>query len=629
MARLPGCLVFLLILTVSAVAQTEARFDDNVDSVAVVIGNELYKHVGNVEYAQRDAEAVGDYLKNALHFGTVKVESNLTKSELERWFGTKDDLHGELWRQSQEGHSNVFVYYSGHGVPDSSGHSFLLASDVYSTDPTPGYPLELLYRSLEEVKRKIGPDRQVIVMLDACFTGENGRGKTLFEGGKVPPMLSSSPKGPDDIIKVLATSGTTPAYWDDQKKLGLFTSRFLMGVAGIPAGGASNLLSWGTLKEYVGREVRQAALDTDNADQMPEIDNANIDLPIMPVGAVKEAVAAEEELRNWHEIERANSPTAYKRYLSECKVPCDHKVDAQKHLDDYLWMILHDASYLTECAKQDTGCFHKSEVAAVPPPEQAPPLDRCPSLFDSARTINTVAAYQEFLTKCPNDPAAAMANKAIETLQTAAPPPSQPASIDRCPSFFDTARLLNTVAAYREFLTKCPNDAAVDMANRAIETLQIPRPNEPAPIDRCPSFFDTARSINTVSAYQGFVAQCPKDPAVDMANRAISALQTPSARSANLETPAIENPRTSPSFDCNRAIQPSEIAICGDNQLAQLDQELARAYNQRRTALSGQVLRTLVKSEIQWITYRNARCNSNKPCLLAEIQSRIDQLRGF
>ena len=180
MVRLRGFLVLLVTLASPAAAQTAADFSDNADSVAVVIGNENYRHVGKVDYALRDAEAIRDYLRKALHFENVRVVNDATKSELEHWFGTQEDLHGELWNEAQE-RSNIFVYYSGHGVPASSGSAFLLATDTYPDELTPGYPLELLYRSLEEVKLKIGAGRLVLVMLDACFTGETGpKGQNAF-----------------------------------------------------------------------------------------------------------------------------------------------------------------------------------------------------------------------------------------------------------------------------------------------------------------------------------------------------------------------------------------------------------------------------------------------------------------
>ena len=83
----------------------------------------------------------------------------------------------------------------------------------------------------------------------------------------------------------------------------------------------------------------------------------------------------------------------------------------------------------------------------------------------------------------------------------------------------------------------------------------------------------------------------------------------------------------SPSFDCSQATAPSETAICNDNQLARLDVDLAEAYNSRLSSLVGAERRKLIKSERDWITYRDSACGSSTSCLASMIQRRIKQLR--
>ena len=91
---------------------------------------------------------------------------------------------GRLWRNVVEGRSNVFVYYSGHGVPDLvSRQPFLLPHDGDPNFAESGYPLETLYRNLELVKQKIGATRQVVVMVDAEVA--------LGAGEGVAPLMRS------------------------------------------------------------------------------------------------------------------------------------------------------------------------------------------------------------------------------------------------------------------------------------------------------------------------------------------------------------------------------------------------------------------------------------------------------
>ncbi len=68
-----------------------------------------------------------------------------------------------------------------------------------------------------------------------------------------------------------------------------------------------------------------------------------------------------------------------------------------------------------------------------------------------------------------------------------------------------------------------------------------------------------------------------------------------------------------PSFDCAKAKAPDEIAICADDQLAQLDQLMAAAYDEAR--------RTTHKSEARAIAREGLaarkRCGSEKPCIMS------------
>jgi hypothetical protein len=219
-----------------AVAQNVRLFEDNADSIAVVIGNKNYRQTVSVDFARNDANAMHDFLTRSLGFrdNNIFVIEDATLGNFIQWFGTEQRPHGRLWQAAKEGRSNVFVYFSGHGVPDLQTHQpFLLPNDGYPNQAESGFLLDTLYRNLEEVKRKVGPTRQVIVMIDACFTGETGRKGESLLTISAPGFVPARPRTGSGIVKLLATSAASPANWDQEDKLGLFTSRFLLGAAGL------------------------------------------------------------------------------------------------------------------------------------------------------------------------------------------------------------------------------------------------------------------------------------------------------------------------------------------------------------------------------------------------------------
>jgi uncharacterized caspase-like protein len=153
----------------------------------------------------------------------------------------------------------VFVYFSGHGAPDpASGQAYLMPWDG---DPkfleNTGYPLKRLYEKLGALKTK-----DVVVALDACFSGAGGR-SVLAKG--VRPLVGKVDMGGSGHVSVLAASGgdEITGTLEDQGH-GLFTYYLLKGLNA--RRGASSLLP---LFDYLRPKVQDAAR-RDNRDQTPQ-----------------------------------------------------------------------------------------------------------------------------------------------------------------------------------------------------------------------------------------------------------------------------------------------------------------------------------------------------------------------
>lgn len=323
-------------------APDPAPFADNADSVAVVIGNRSYKQTVPVDFAHNDAEAIRAYLIERLGYreGNVFVLKDATLNEFNQVFGTeRSPQSGRLWRTVREGRSNVFVYYSGHGVPDlATKQPFLLPEDGNPNQGESGYSLETLYRNLDLVKRKIGAERQLVVMVDACFTGETGRKGESLLAVSAPGFSPARPKAQSGIVRVVATSGASPANWDEPNRLGLLTSRFLMGVSGLAdakdaQGDGDGEITWPELKRYLAREVEEAARRASGREQVPEIDDAPIVLKAsLPVPAVAGGVAAIRDEAAWRRAEAAATREAFEAYIGACGETCAYRPQAMDRL---------------------------------------------------------------------------------------------------------------------------------------------------------------------------------------------------------------------------------------------------------------------------------------------------------
>jgi uncharacterized protein len=96
-------------------------------------------------------------------------------------------------------------------------------------------------------------------------------------------------------------------------------------------------------------------------------------------------------------------------------------------------------------------------------------------------------------------------------------------------------------------------------------------------------------------------------------------------RATGIPTPPMSGGATAteaaPSFDCDRAASPSELAICSTPELSQLDHDLAVAY----AALQGDDPQLLASQRV-WMQQLNA-CGGDEPCLRQEITARLTELR--
>lgn len=91
--------------------------------------------------------------------------------------------------------------------------------------------------------------------------------------------------------------------------------------------------------------------------------------------------------------------------------------------------------------------------------------------------------------------------------------------------------------------------------------------------------------------------------------------------------------QSGPSFDCAKASNAVERAICKDPDLAKADRAMAAAYATLAGKLSGPAKDDLVKDQMRWIADRNRGCAADTdgiaPCLKKRYEARTANLRAF
>ncbi len=247
----------------STVDNAGYHFDENPLNYAVVVGIESYANLPTAAFAKRDAEAMRAHLRALGYPGqniALLTDSQATGSKLKSYI--------ESWLpRNVKPDSKVFVYFAGHGAPDTeSKQAYLLLWDgnaQYISDT--GYPLKRLYEKLNELNVK-----EVVLAMDSSFSGAGGR--SVLAKGARPLMGKMDAGGSADLGKVTvltATAGDEITGDAKSEGHGLFTYYLLKSL--------NERSGAGTVSEAYARfsPLVQDAARKSNQSQTPQLLGAN------------------------------------------------------------------------------------------------------------------------------------------------------------------------------------------------------------------------------------------------------------------------------------------------------------------------------------------------------------------
>lgn len=229
-------------------------------SVAVIIGVEQYDFIPEAPYAARDAELVSRYFKALLGVDRVVVHKNKDVSGFffENLFNAEE---GELARIIEKGKTDLYVYYSGHGVSAADGGDvyMLPADSKMRLAEKQGYSLNQLFGQLDKLQAK-----STTVFIDACFSGlgkfsQSGTPLNLRQtkGVKVRPLLYQPWLLNPTFSVFMSSSVNQAALVLDESHTGLFTYFLATGLRGNADLDGDGHVTAGELYRYVYSNVSE------------------------------------------------------------------------------------------------------------------------------------------------------------------------------------------------------------------------------------------------------------------------------------------------------------------------------------------------------------------------------------
>jgi hypothetical protein len=255
---------------------TVTRVVDRSKIWAAVIGISQYKRVPSLLYADRDADAFYNYLRQQLGVPpeniTLLTNQHATLVDIKRTLGT------DLKRKAGQ-NDTVIIYFAGHGAPETDANSpdgdglekYLL---LYDADPDDLYTTGLPMREVEGIFQRLAAER-VIFIADTCFSGAT-TGRTFSTGARRAGVVSeaflarlSKAKG---RVVLAASRANEVSAESDQLQHGVFTYYLLEGLGGRADLDGDRVITIDEIYHYVSEKVPAATQQNQHPVKKGEVD---------------------------------------------------------------------------------------------------------------------------------------------------------------------------------------------------------------------------------------------------------------------------------------------------------------------------------------------------------------------
>jgi hypothetical protein len=234
------------------------------DAVAIIIGIADYKNLPRADFANDDARVFYDYAIRALG---VKPENIRLLVD-----GDADDIGiyqaFKTWLPSRvRASTDVYVYYSGHGLPTADGKGlYLLPLRAHRDfiDKTAITQAEI-NAAIQAAKPK-----SVTVFLDSCYSGQSRSGETLITSARPVAMKAEQQLFPENFTVITASQSDQISSSSPDLKHGIFSYYLMRGMEGDADANKDGRITAGEMQAYLAENVaRQAGMQ--NRVQQPQL----------------------------------------------------------------------------------------------------------------------------------------------------------------------------------------------------------------------------------------------------------------------------------------------------------------------------------------------------------------------
>jgi hypothetical protein len=234
---------------------SQVRGRPNRDAVAIIIGIADYRSLPKAEFANDDARVFYDYAIRALGVKPenikLLVDADAEEVEIIKTF--------KNWLPSRvKSTTDVYVFYSGHGLPTQDGQDLYLLPPRADRDfiSRTAIRFQELNADLQAAKPK-----SVTIFMDACYSGQARSGETLVTNARPVVLKAEKKLFPDNFTVIAASQADQISSSSPDLKHGIFSYYLMKGMEGDADTNKDNKITLGEMRDYLVENVgRHAAM---------------------------------------------------------------------------------------------------------------------------------------------------------------------------------------------------------------------------------------------------------------------------------------------------------------------------------------------------------------------------------
>ena len=224
------------------------------DAVAIIIGIQNYKLIPKAEYANQDAQVFYDYASRAL--GIQQENIKLLVDDEADVSGIYKAFQNWLPLKVRKGKTDVYVFYSGHGLPSADGKSLYFL-------PV-GADRDLIAKTAISQKEivdalKAAQPKSVTMFIDSCYSGQIRTGETLLASARPVVLSVQETAYPPEFTVITASASDQIASSSPDLKHGIFSYYLMKGLEGEADENKDGTITIGKLQSYLAERVPRFA----------------------------------------------------------------------------------------------------------------------------------------------------------------------------------------------------------------------------------------------------------------------------------------------------------------------------------------------------------------------------------